>query len=72
MGFAKHFQNFIDDTLIGFLGSGLDLGLSCAGGFLGLVSAVAWYVAWGRLLALIFFQRGSLRWFPIVGGGGWL
>ena len=60
MDFAGHFQGFVDDTLVWFLGSGLDLGLSCAGGFRGLVSVVAWCVGWGGLLALVVFQPSSL------------
>ena len=60
VGFAGHFRSFMDDALVWFLGSRLDLGLSCAGGFQGLVSVVAWCVGWGGLLALVVFQRGSL------------
>ena len=42
--FAKHFQNFVDDTVVWFLNSRLDLGLSCARDFRSLVSVVAWCV----------------------------
>ena len=42
--FAKHFQNFIDDTLICFLNSKLDLNLSCAKDFLNLISMGTWCI----------------------------
>ena len=38
------FRNFIDDTMVWFLNSGLDLGLSCTWGFRSLISMVAWCV----------------------------
>ena len=38
------FLDFIDDTMVWFLSFRLGLGLSCAGGFRGLVSAVTWCV----------------------------
>ena len=59
--FAKHFQNFVDDAVVWFLNSRLDLGLSCARDFRSLVSVVAWCIGWGELLAPIIFQRSSLR-----------
>ena len=59
INFAKHFQNFIDDTLIWFLNSKLDLNLSCAKDFRNLISMVTWCISWRRLLALIIFQRSS-------------
>ena len=58
---AKHFQNFIDDTMIWFLNSKLDLNLSCAKDFRNLISMVTWCISWRRLLALIIFQRSSLK-----------
>ena len=42
--FAKPFLNFIDDTVVWCLDSGLDFGLSCTGDFPGLESVVAWCV----------------------------
>ena len=44
INFAKHFQNFIDDTIIGFLSSKLDLNLSCAKDFRNLISMVTWCI----------------------------
>ena len=38
---AKHFLDFKDDAMASCLGYGLDLGLSCAGGFGGLGSVVS-------------------------------
>ena len=58
---VKHFQNFIDDTMIWFLNSKLDLNLSCAKDFRNLISMVTWCINWRRLLALIIFQRSSLK-----------
>ena len=66
INFAKHFQNFIDDTMIWFLNSKLDLNLSCAKDFLNLISLVTWCINWRRLLALIMFQRSSLKLFQII------
>ena len=43
-GFAKHFQNFIDDTMIRFLNSKLDLNSSCAKDFQNLISMVTWCI----------------------------
>ena len=39
---TKHFQNFIDDTMIRYLNSKLDLNLSCAKDFRNLNSMVTW------------------------------
>ena len=61
INFAKHFQNFIDDTMIWFLNSKLDLNLFCARDIRNLVSMVTWCINWRRLLALIIFQRSSLK-----------
>ena len=44
INFAKHFQNFIDDTMIWFLNSKLDLNLSCARDFRSLISMVTWCI----------------------------
>ena len=57
----KLFQNFIDDTLIWFLNSKLDLSLSCAKVFRNLISMVTWCINWRTLLALIIFQHSSLK-----------
>ena len=61
INFAKHFQNFIDDTMIWFLNSKLDLNLSCAKDFRILISIVTLCISWRRLLALIIFQRSLLK-----------
>ena len=61
INFPKHFQNFIDDTMIWFLNSKLDLNLFCAKDFRNLISMVTWCINWRRLLALIIFQRSSLK-----------
>ena len=61
INFAKHFQNFIDDIMLWFLNSKLDLNLSCAKDFRNLISMVTWCISWRRLLALIIFQRSSLK-----------
>ena len=61
INFAKHFQNFIDDTMIWFLNSKLDLNLSCAKDFRNLISMVTWCINWRRLLALMIFQHSSLK-----------
>ena len=61
INFAKLFQNFIDDTMIWFLNSKLDLNYSCAKDFRNLISMVTWCINWRRLLALIIFQRSSLK-----------
>ena len=66
INFAKHFQNFIDDTMIWFLNSKFDLNLSCAKDFRNLISMVTRCINWRRLLALIIFQRSSLELFPII------
>ena len=52
----KPFLNFIDDTMIWYLNS---INLSCAKDFGNLNSMVTWCINWGRLLALIIFQRSS-------------
>ena len=44
INFAKHFLNFIDDTMIWFLNSKLDLNLSCAKDFRNLISMVTWCI----------------------------
>ena len=54
-------KTFIDDTMIWFLNSKLDLNLSCAKDFRNLISMVTWCISWRRLLALIIFQRSSLK-----------
>ena len=61
INFAKHFQNFIDDTMIWFLNSKLELNLSCAKDFQNLISMVTWCLNWRRLLTLIIFQLSSLK-----------
>ena len=62
----KYFLNFIDDTMIWYLNSKLDLNLSCAKHFWNLNSMVTWWIKWWRLFALIIFQRSSLTLFPII------
>ena len=57
----KHFLNFIDDTMIWFLNSKLDLNLSCVKDFRNLNSLVTWCINWRRLLALIFFSGQFIR-----------
>ena len=52
--------------MIWFLNSKLDLNLSCAKDFRNLISMVTWCISWRRLLALIIFQRSSLKSFPII------
>ena len=44
INFAKLFQNFIDDSMICFLNSKLDLNLSCAKDFRNLISMVTWCI----------------------------
>ena len=61
INFAKPFLNFIDNTVIWFLNSKLDLNLSCAKHFRNLGSMVTWCIDWRRLLALIIFQRSLLK-----------
>ena len=51
--FAKPFLNFIDDTMIWYLNSKLDLNLSCAKDFWNLNSTVTWFINWRRLLELL-------------------
>ena len=63
---AKPFLNFIDDTMIWFLNSKLDLNLSSAKDFRNLISMVTWCINWRGLLAIIIFQRSSLKLFPII------
>ena len=57
----KPFLNFIDDTMIWYLNSKLDLNLSGAKDFLNLNSMVTRCINWRRLLALIIFQHSSLK-----------
>ena len=45
INFAKPFLNFIDDTMIRFLNSKLDLNLSCAKVFRSLISMVTWCIS---------------------------
>ena len=52
--------------MIWFLNSKLDLNLSCTKDFRNLISMVTWCINWRRLLALIIFQRRSLKLFPII------
>ena len=52
---AKPFLNFIDDTMIWYLNSKLNLNLSYAMDFRNLNSMVTWCINWRRLLALIIF-----------------
>ena len=56
INFAKHFQNFIADTIVWFLNSKLDLNLSCAKDFRNRI----WCIL-RKLLALIIFQRSLLK-----------
>ena len=56
-----HLLNLIDDTIIWYLNSKLDLNLSCAKDFQHLIFMVTWCIGWKRLLALIIFQRSSLK-----------
>ena len=42
----------MDDTMIWYLNSKLNLNLSCAKDFQNLISMVTWYINWRRLLAL--------------------
>ena len=66
INFAKHFLNFIDDTMIWYLSSKLNLNLFCVKVFWNLNSMMTWCINWRRLLALIIFQRSSLKLFPII------
>ena len=66
INFAKPFLNFIDDTMFWYLNSKLDLNDSCTKDFRNLNSMVTWCIDWTRLLALMIFQRSSLKWFPII------
>ena len=59
--FCGRYYDLISEFRVG-LGSLLRQGLS-EPDFYG-----DWCVGWGGLLALIIFQRSSLRWFPVVGG----
>ena len=52
--------------MIWYLNSKLDLNLSCAKDFKNLNSMVTWCIKWKWLLALIFFQRNSLKYFHII------
>ena len=52
--------------MIWYLNSKLDFNLSCAKDFRYLNSMVTWCIDWGRLLALIIFQRSSFKYFPII------
>ena len=45
---------------------GLKLNLSCAKDFRNLNSMATWCINWRRLMALIIFQRRSLKLFPII------
>ena len=64
--FAKHFLNFIDDTMIWYLNSKFDLNLSCAKDFRNLNSMVTWCINWKGLLALIIFKCSLLKQSPII------
>ena len=59
--FAKPFLNFIDDIMIWYLNSKLNLNLSYAMDFRNLHSMLTWCINWRRLLSLILFQRSSLK-----------
>ena len=61
LNFAKPFHYFIDDTMILYLNSKLDLNLYCANDFQNLSSMVTWCMKLRRLFALIIFQRSSLK-----------
>ena len=52
--------------MVWYLNSKLDLNLSCIKDFWNLNSMGTWCINWRRLLALIIFQRSSLKWFPII------
>ena len=51
--FSKFYRRYYD--------SKLDLNLSCTKDFRNLISMVTWCISWRRLLALIIFQRSSLK-----------
>ena len=55
--FSKFYRRYYD--LIS--NSKFDLNLSCAKDFRNLISMVTWCINWRRLLALIIFQRSSLK-----------
>ena len=52
--------------MIWYLNFKLDLNLSCAKDFQNLSSMVTWCINWGRLLALIIFQRSLLKLYLII------
>ena len=52
--------------MIWYLNSKLDLNLSCAKDFWNPNSMVTWCINWRRLLALMIFQRSSLKQFSII------
>ena len=58
---AKYCLNFIDDTIIWYLNSKLDLNLFCTKDFRNLNSMLTWCINWRRLVALIILQRSSLK-----------
>ena len=59
--FARASSHIADDTMTWYLNSKLDWNLSCAKEFQNLNSMVTWCINWRRLLALIVFQRSSLK-----------
>ena len=66
INFPKPFLSFIDDTMMCYLTSKLDLNLFWAKDFRNLNSMVTWCINSSRSFDLITFQRSSLKQFPII------
>ena len=62
INFTKPFLNFIDDTMIWYLNSKLDLNLSCAKGFLILISMVTW----NKLKKIVSSNNFSAQFIKII------
>ena len=65
ISFAKPILNSIDDAMIRYLNSKLDLNLSCAKDFQNMSSMVTWWINWRRLFALIIFSAVYQNNFPL-------
>ena len=61
INFAKPFLNFINDTMISYPNSKLDINLSCAMDFRSLNSMATWCINWKKIVGFNNFQRSSLK-----------
>ena len=61
INFAKPFLNFMDDTMIWYLNSKLDLNLSCAKDFQNLNFMMTWYYKFRKIVGSNIFSAQFIK-----------